>query len=48
MPLEQQRGKPQLSSDIYAVGIIAIQALTGLSPDKLEEDIKTGEIIWRK
>ncbi|AFW96452.1 Serine/threonine-protein kinase C [Dolichospermum sp. UHCC 0315A] len=48
MPLEQQRGKPQLSSDVYAVGIIAIQALTGLLPDKLEEDIKTGEIIWRK
>ena len=48
MPLEQQRGKPQLSSDIYAVGIIAIQAITGLLPDKLEEDIKRGEIIWRK
>jgi len=48
MPLEQQRGKPQLSSDVYAVGIIAIQAITGLLPDKLEEDIKTGEIIWRK
>jgi len=48
MPNEQQRGKPQLSSDVYAVGIIAIQALTGLLPDKLEEDPKTGEIIWRK
>jgi len=48
MPLEQQRGKPQLSSDVYAVGIIAIQAITGLLPDKLEEDIKTGEIIWHK
>ena len=48
MPLEQQRGKPQLSSDIFAVGIIAIQAITGLLPDKLEEDVKTGEIIWRK
>jgi serine/threonine-protein kinase len=48
MPLEQQRGKPQLSSDVYAVGIIAIQALTGLLPDKLEEDTRTGEIIWRK
>ncbi|MFM5890513.1 MAG: protein kinase domain-containing protein [Dolichospermum sp.] len=48
MSLEQQRGKPQLSSDIYAVGIIAIQAITGLLPDKLEEDVKTGEIIWRK
>jgi eukaryotic-like serine/threonine-protein kinase len=48
MPLEQQRGKPQLSSDVYAVAMIAIQALTGLLPDKLEEDTKTGEIIWRK
>jgi serine/threonine-protein kinase len=48
MSLEQQRGKPQLSSDVYAVGIIAIQALTGLLPDKLEEDTRTGEIIWRK
>ncbi|WP_071189917.1 serine/threonine-protein kinase [Trichormus sp. NMC-1] len=47
MPLEQQRGKPQLSSDVYAVGIIAIQALTGLLPQELEEDANTGEIIWR-
>jgi eukaryotic-like serine/threonine-protein kinase len=48
MPSEQQRGKPKLSSDVYAVGIIAIQSLTGLLPDKLEEDTETGEIIWRK
>ncbi|MBK1988763.1 serine/threonine protein kinase [Sphaerospermopsis aphanizomenoides BCCUSP55] len=48
MPPEQQRGKPQLSSDIYAIGIITIQALTGLLPHELAEDAKTGEIIWRK
>ncbi|AUT03342.1 serine/threonine protein kinase [Nostoc sp. CENA543] len=48
MPREQEKGKPQLSSDIYAVGIIGIQALTGLLPDELEEDSKTGQIIWRK
>ncbi|WP_066383473.1 MULTISPECIES: serine/threonine-protein kinase [unclassified Anabaena] len=48
MPLEQQRGKPQLSSDVYAVGMVAIQALTGVLPHELEEDAKTGEIIWRR
>jgi WD40 repeat protein/tRNA A-37 threonylcarbamoyl transferase component Bud32 len=47
MPNEQQGGKPRFSSDIYALGIIAIQALTGLSPNQLHEDAKTGEIVWR-
>lgn len=47
MPNEQQGGKPRFSSDIYAVGMIAVQALTGLSPYKLQEDPQTGEIIWR-
>jgi serine/threonine-protein kinase len=45
MPLEQIRGKPRKSSDLYAVGIIAIQALTGIHPVDLEED-NNGEIIW--
>ena len=31
-PSEQFRGNPRLSSDVYAVGMIAIQALTGLNP----------------
>ncbi|HEY9903009.1 MAG TPA: bifunctional serine/threonine-protein kinase/formylglycine-generating enzyme family protein [Candidatus Sericytochromatia bacterium] len=49
MPSEQANGKPKLSSDVYAVGVIAIQALTGLDPGRgqLPEDSKTGEIIWR-
>ena len=38
MPTEQARGKPRITSDIYAVGMIAIQALTGILPTKLEED----------
>jgi tetratricopeptide (TPR) repeat protein len=46
IPGEQAQGNPKLSSDIYAVGIIAIQALTGLSPDELEIDAETNEIIW--
>ncbi|MDJ0567615.1 MAG: protein kinase [Pleurocapsa sp. MO_192.B19] len=33
VPEEQLRGQPTLSSDLYAVGIIALQALTGITPD---------------
>ena len=47
MPNEQYAGSPRLSSDIYAVGIVGIQAATGCSPDKLTEDPKTGELIWQ-
>ncbi|WP_341525085.1 serine/threonine-protein kinase [Nostoc sp. UHCC 0302] len=47
MPSEQAKGKPKLSSDIYAVGMIGIQALTGLTPEELPEDPNTGEVIWR-
>jgi eukaryotic-like serine/threonine-protein kinase len=47
MPDEQSNGKPKLSSDVYAVGMIGIQALTGLSPIQLPENFTTGEIIWR-
>ena len=32
MPTEQGRGRPRLNSDIYALGMIGIQALTGLHP----------------
>jgi eukaryotic-like serine/threonine-protein kinase len=46
MPSEQQRGKPRLNSDIYALGMIGIQALTGIHPTQLPEDAHTGEIIW--
>ncbi|AFZ59994.1 tetratricopeptide repeat protein [Anabaena cylindrica FACHB-243] len=47
MPGEQAQGMPKLSSDIYALGIIAIQSITGLSPDQLEKDDDSNEIIWR-
>ncbi|MEC4984946.1 MAG: serine/threonine-protein kinase [Oscillatoria sp. PMC 1068.18] len=43
---EQLVGKPYPNSDIYALGIIAIQALTGLDPAKLELNLQTGEISW--
>lgn len=47
IPGEQAQGSPKFSSDIYAVGIIAIQALTGLPPDQLAKDPQTHEIIWQ-
>src|SRR5919202_2058669 len=47
MPNEQLAGKPRFCSDIYAVGILGIQALTGLNPRQFPEDLKTSEIIWR-
>ncbi len=47
MPYEQELGKPRPSSDIYALGMIAIQALTGVHPTKLPEDGHTGEVIWQ-
>jgi serine/threonine protein kinase/Flp pilus assembly protein TadD len=51
MPLEQFHGHPRFNSDLYALGVIAIQALTGLPAN----DISTlrdpanpdrTEIIW--
>ncbi|MEP0912525.1 serine/threonine protein kinase [Leptolyngbya sp. GB1-A1] len=48
MPNEQQGGKPRFNSDIYAVGMVAVQALTGLPPHELQEDFETGEVIWRE
>ena len=47
MPTEQGQGKPRPNSDLYALGIIAIQALTGVAPMDLQEDIDTGEILWQ-
>lgn len=47
MPTEQGRGKPQPNSDIYALGMIAIQALTGTNPTQLLEESDTGEIVWQ-
>lgn len=47
IPPEQFIGQTQPNSDIYALGMIAIQALTGLEPLQLKVDPLTNEIIWR-
>jgi serine/threonine protein kinase len=47
MPNEQLAGKPKFCSDVYAVGILAVQMLTGLHPRHLGED-SDGEIAWHE
>ncbi|AUT03409.1 protein kinase [Nostoc sp. CENA543] len=47
MPSEQAAGRPKLSSDVYAVGMLGIQALTGKQPQELPRDSTTDEVIWR-
>lgn len=47
MPTEQKDGYPKLASDIYAVGMLGIYALTGVRPQELPKDHNTFEVIWR-
>jgi serine/threonine protein kinase len=47
IPPEQFVGQTQPNSDIYALGMIAIQAFTGLTPLQLKVDPQTNEIMWR-
>ncbi|XZF63213.1 MAG: protein kinase domain-containing protein [Gloeotrichia echinulata DVL01] len=47
LPPEQFIGQTQPNSDIYALGMIAIQALTGQAPLQLNIDTYTNEIVWR-
>ncbi|EDZ97043.1 MULTISPECIES: serine/threonine-protein kinase [Oscillatoriales] len=52
MPIEQFECNPRLNSDIYAVGMVAIQALTGLPSyelSQLRENYHTnpGQLFWR-
>ena len=44
-PGEQLNGMPRLNSDIYALGIIAIQALTGITPKDFRRHGNTGLIV---
>ncbi|MDJ0735934.1 MAG: serine/threonine-protein kinase [Nostocaceae cyanobacterium] len=47
IPPEQFIDQTQPNSDIYALGMIAIQTLTGLTPLQLNIDPHSNEIIWR-
>jgi len=47
MPNEQYAGKPRFSSDVYAVGMLGIRALTGIHPKHIDEDPHTSELAWQ-
>lgn len=48
MSVEHLGGKPRINSDIYALGITAIQALTGVAPIDFRYHSKTNEVLWRE
>lgn len=43
MPIEQRLSQPCFGSDIYAVGMVGLQALTGIAPRDLLLDNQTGD-----
>ncbi|MBE9215055.1 protein kinase [Plectonema cf. radiosum LEGE 06105] len=47
MPSEQFNGYPKLASDVYAVGMLGIYALTGIRPQELPKNPETFEVIWQ-
>ncbi len=47
MPSEQAIGRPIYSSDLYALGLTAIYALTQKLPHELPNEPLTGTILWR-
>ncbi len=46
MPKEQVEGQPQEASDLYAVGMLGIQAMTGYLPNQLPRHSATLDIDW--
>jgi serine/threonine protein kinase len=48
MPDEQHLGMAQFNSDLYALGILVIQLLTGADPQQFKQDLISGELDWHQ
>jgi serine/threonine protein kinase len=48
MPAEQSAGMPEFNSDLYALGMMIIQILTGIAPTELERYPSTREWNWHE
>ena len=46
MPKEQAEGAPMFASDLYALGMLGIQAMTGYLPNQLPRHSSTLEVDW--
>jgi CHASE2 domain-containing sensor protein len=46
MPSEQAAGLPKVNSDLYAIGIIVVEALSGMPAYALKRD-ETGNVLWQ-
>lgn len=46
-PSEQMAGRPVIASDIYSLGMVIVEGLTGLAPMDLPSDPHTGDIVWQ-
>lgn len=47
IPDEQCLGMPQISSDLYALGILMIHLLTKADPRQFKQDLISGELDWQ-
>ena len=45
---EQIAGRPTIGSDIYALGMTIIEALTKAKPSHIARDKKTGKLLWQE
>ena len=43
---EQIAGRPTISSDLYALGMTTIEALTRVKPETLTRNKQTGKLLW--
>ena len=46
MPVEQLAGMPNFSSDLFALGLVVIEGLTGLKPLEIPKDPNSQEFLW--
>ena len=45
---EQIAGRPTISSDLYALGMSAIEALTKVKPKNIPRSKQTGKLLWQE
>ena len=44
---EQIAGRPTIGSDLYALGMSAVEALTTVKPSEIARDRQTGKLLWQ-